>query len=375
MKGKNHVVTVPQMGTMSILVEDWMKRLGIDFLPPSPLNNKMIEVGASVSPEFACFPLKATIASIMNSADNGADIALMVGGYGPCRFGYYGEVYKAILKENGYDKKIRICTLEPMTSGEGLLNDLQKFFGPLIELSSKSKPTIYWHLTRSFKKAVCMDKIESMLLSIRAKEKYRGDTQKKYDEAVGLLRSAKNDKELAKYQEEAVDVMNSVELDSNRKTFKIGVVGEFYVVLEPFINMNIERLLNELGIEIERAIYITDWTGPKNAEKVAGINNFDAHKLAKPWIDGWCGGDCTANVGHAIHYINEGIDGIIHLYPFGCMPDIMALEALEIITAEAQTPFLSIQIDEKTGQAGIVTRLQAFTNIVRKETEKIWHAI
>ena len=126
------------MGTMSILVEDWMKRLGIDFLPPAPLNNKMIEVGASVSPEFACFPLKATIASIMNSADNGADTALMVGGYGPCRFGYYGEVYKVILKENGYDKKIKVLTFEPMTSGEGLLNDLHKFFGPLTELSGKA---------------------------------------------------------------------------------------------------------------------------------------------------------------------------------------------------------------------------------------------
>jgi len=73
------------------------------------------------SPEFACLPLKINIGNFIEALEKGADTIVMAGGVGPCRFGYYGQVQKEILKDLGYDFEMII--LEPP---QGHLIDLIK---------------------------------------------------------------------------------------------------------------------------------------------------------------------------------------------------------------------------------------------------------
>ena len=105
-------VTFPQMGTMEIAVKTLLKELGLEVVPPPKITQKTLDLGVKYSPEFACLPLKINVGNYIEALEKGADTILMGGGVGPCRFGYYGEVERKILKDLGYDFEMII--LEPI---------------------------------------------------------------------------------------------------------------------------------------------------------------------------------------------------------------------------------------------------------------------
>jgi predicted nucleotide-binding protein (sugar kinase/HSP70/actin superfamily) len=59
-----------------------------------------------------------------------------------------------------------------------------------------------------------------------------------------------------------------------------------------------------------------------------------------------------------------GVDGIIHITAFGCGPDAMVDKTLELEAKSAGVPFLSLTIDEHTGEGGVQTRLEAFVDML-----------
>jgi hypothetical protein len=60
------------------------------------------------------------------------------------------------------------------------------------------------------------------------------------------------------------------------------------------------------------------------------------------------------------------VDGVIHLAPFSCTPEVMAHNALLTLQRECQVPILSLSFDEHTGRAGLLTRLEAFVDILER---------
>ncbi len=63
-----------------------------------------------------------------------------------------------------------------------------------------------------------------------------------------------------------------------------------------------------------------------------------------------------------------GVDGIIHLTAFGCGPDAMLDKYMEMLVRERSSiPFMSLTIDEHSGEAGMTTRLEAFADMVRRK--------
>lgn len=64
------------------------------------------------------------------------------------------------------------------------------------------------------------------------------------------------------------------------------------------------------------------------------------------------------------------IDGIIHVTAFGCGPDAMVDKTLELEAKQAAVPFLSLTIDEHTGEGGVQTRLEAFVDMLSAKKAK-----
>ena len=59
------------------------------------------------------------------------------------------------------------------------------------------------------------------------------------------------------------------------------------------------------------------------------------------------------------------MDGIIHVTAFGCGPDAMLDKVMELECKSHNIPYLNITIDEHTGEAGILTRLEAFVDMIK----------
>ncbi|MDD2620621.1 MAG: hypothetical protein PHC92_08145, partial [Syntrophomonadaceae bacterium] len=60
----------------------------------------------------------------------------------------------------------------------------------------------------------------------------------------------------------------------------------------------------------------------------------------------------------------DDVDGIIYMACFGCGPDSMIGEIIE--RKLRNKPFMMITIDEHTGENGLVTRLEAFCDMLRR---------
>lgn len=350
-------LTFPHMGNAYILVSDLLSRLNLEFVVPPKTSTRTIELGVRHSPELACFPLKVTLGNFIEGIELGADAGIMVGGVGPCRFGYYAETHRRILKQIGYD--VPMFILEPPTAHP------IKFYKVFKKLCPKKTLLDLWkELKVSWKKAVYIERIEAESLKIRCKEKERGATTKAKQKAVEVLQNAFLEEEIDRAFKEGMEILKSVEI-IERESPKIGIVGEFFILLEPYVNFDVEIILGEMGFYIERAIYITDWLNPGTKAPVTGHSKEEVLAAAQPYLSHFVGGDGRQTIGHTILYIKEGFEGIVHLLPFTCMPELIAKSILPKIASDFNIPVLYLVIDEQTGKAGIQTRLEAFADLVR----------
>lgn len=350
-------VTSPHMGKIDLVLEDIFRRSGLDYVAPPKTTVKTLRLGVRYSPEFACLPLKVTIGNFIEALEAGADTLLMAGGLGPCRFGYYAEIQKCVLNEAGY--KFDMIVIEPPALGWKQFIDTLKILSP-----GKSIYQIWRIVKTSFRKARILDELEKHVLKYRAYEVKRGDTTKAYRKALEIMEPAVTNEEIDEARNKAFSLLESVKKDMSRPCIKMGIIGEFYVLLEPFVNFDVEEYLGHMGVSLERSVYLTDWISPSSKNIISGIADEDVAKAAKPYLNHFVGGEGLASIGHAIIYAHEGLDGILHLFPFTCMPDIIAKSILPQVSRDFDIPFLSLVIDEQTGKAGVLTRLEAFIDLL-----------
>ena len=81
--------------------------------------------------------------------------------------------------------------------------------------------------------------------------------------------------------------------------------------------------------------------------------------------------------GTAAHYMLKGnVDGIIALSAFGCGPDSLMVDEIAYHCKEIGMPLIHLTIDEHTGEAGFITRLEAFVDMLfRKKRANIINKI
>lgn len=81
--------------------------------------------------------------------------------------------------------------------------------------------------------------------------------------------------------------------------------------------------------------------------------------------------------GAAGHYLKDTkIDGLITLTAFGCGPDSLMIERITRQAKRFNKPLLNLTVDEQTGEAGFITRLEAFVDMLfRKKRAKIINKI
>lgn len=352
----------PQMGNVEILLGDLLERLEIDYMKPPRTTERTLALGAKYAPEFSCLPLKLNIGNFIEALELGADTLIMAGGRGPCRFGYYAEVEKRILMEAGYN--FEMITVEPPSMG------LSKFVGPIKRASGKSTRKIWRALKESFPKAKAFDEVEKRVLQTRCYETVPGSTTKAYKRAVKILSQIAGPEEVDRRLAEALAVIDDVEKDMSLPVLKVGIIGEFFVLLEPFANFDIEEWLGSRGVYLERSVYVTDWIGPTSKNPVGGVPDNELVEYARPYLGHFVGGEGLPSIGHTVHYARQGFDGVVHLFPFTCMPETIAKSILPRVSRDLDIPIIHFTIDEQTGKAGIATRLEAFLDLLKSRRDR-----
>ncbi len=76
-------------------------------------------------------------------------------------------------------------------------------------------------------------------------------------------------------------------------------------------------------------------------------------------------------VGAGGHYLESRIGGVIGIMAFGCGPDSLMMDVVRRQAARLNTtPFMSLTLEEHTAEAGVVTRLEAFLDMIYRRKRK-----
>lgn len=357
-------VTFPNMGNLYICLKAMLQYLGVDMVVPPPSSKKTLTLGVKYGPEFACMPLKLNLGNFIEAYEMGADTIIMAGGCGPCRFGYYAQIEHVILKDIGYD--FQLIVLEPPE------RHISELMGRIKHIAgSRSWWQVIQAIRFGYQKARAVDEVEMTAFKLRPRELVPGSTDTAYREALNQIDSASSRNELAEAKKRASEIMAGVTVDNSRQVLRVGIVGEIFTLLEPFSNLNLERHLGRLGAEVDRSIYLSEWI---NDHLFMGLikglrSRKDACRAASPYLRHFVGGHGQETIGSAVNYARAGFDGLIQVFPFTCMPEIVAESILPEISADYGIPTLTLIMDEHTGETGVVTRLEAFMDLLARKKE------
>lgn len=355
-------LTVPHLGKLFVFVKVLFESLGVDYILPPPCSKKTLELGSKYSPEMSCLPLKINLGNFLESIEQGAEAVVITAAAGPCRFGYYCKMHEEMLKDLGYGD-IKIIALDPYEGIGNLLKSVRRVFGTLnlIKIAVSG--------TRAYKTMAEVDALEKLGYYTRPRELERGATNRVMRDLDNEVYAAKGYKEVKAAVDNAREKLLSIELDKRLDPIKIGLIGEIYTIIEPSTNLRIEELLGGMGIEVDKTLTITKWTKEHlfNLRNPKEKREFDS--VCAPYLKTPIGGHARESIGHGALYGKHGYDGIIQIYPLTCMPEIVASAILPTVSKDYDIPLLTVVIDEITGDAGYITRIEAFKELIIKKRE------
>jgi len=363
-------VTFPYMGS-TVIYKKLLELLGHEVVEPPVPSKRTIDLGVKYSPEFACFPLKVLMGSYIEALELGAETIVSSGGHGPCRAGFYGETHERILKNLGYDVEVIIFD-DYKNDFKGTINKVQRV------RNGKPLSEVYRAMKLVYNMAKSMDRVEKLIERTRAYEKNEGECTRLWESIQKRYSACESVEEVSKIEKESVELIKAVPLNpvTTDRRIRIGIVGEIYVVMEQSINMKMEEMLGRLGAEVERSQYISEWIDFNLLPKwLSKPHELEILKLGEKYIEEIIGGHAKQNVGHIVDFAQRGFDGVVHLMPFACLPELISQSIIPAISKEMNIPVLSLSIDEQTGTANVQTRVEAFVDMIRSKKLKNLAAI
>lgn len=344
-------VSFPHMGSYSCVFRLLAEMIGDQVIIAPPITKKTIDLGFKYSPESVCIPFKYNLGNFIEALDMGANVLIQAGG--GCRFGYYGEVQEEILRRLGYEFEF-----VKLSNRYGIIESIKDF--------KKINPALSYleiikNLGICYGRMCALDYFENIIRKNIGFQENEGEFEALHKEFLRELETAysllKINSIYKKYKRET----QKIKTNKPERPLRVGIVGEVYVLMEPFSSFYIEKELAKKGIEVHRLVTVSAVIH----EMMIGSLFLDKHiKHAKPYLQNHIGAHGTETVARAQSMIKQGFDGIIHAKPFGCMPEVNAMPALNRMAKDYRFPILYFSFDSQTSKAGITTRLEAFYDML-----------
>lgn len=352
-------ITFPHMGNAYVAVKVLLDGLGLDYYMPPVGSRADFERGVENSPEFMCLPFKTILGNFLDGLEHGADTILFGGGAGQCRLSYYGDLQQKILRSMGYEFNYIDLALNHLTYKE--INDK---FGPFIKDSGKK--AVAKAVTQSAWTVFAVDGLYAKAAYVRPREQNHGQADMIMGAFEKKVRAGRGFALIRDAVEKARRGLDSVKLNPRADPVKIGLVGEIFIASEPFCNLEIEKKLGNMGVDVCNTMGVSMWIKKHFVETVVPIHGKDKVMLAaQPYMHtDDIGGHGINTIGNAVLLSKQKFDGIIQIYPFGCMPEIVAQSAFRDIEKKYGIPIMTLIVDEQTAEAGYITRLEAFRDML-----------
>ncbi len=363
-----------------------------------------LDLGKKFTSGKECFPCVVTLGDILlfmkkererlgNRFNPENYVYFMPESDGPCRFGMYNKYHRIVLDTFPDLDRLKIVSLssEDSYSADGLI----------------PKEKIQDFRKAAYLSIVAGDILDRLLWRIRPYEKEKGTADRFIDEAMGRMAESfskhSSKKDLSGIFDDLVEIVREgkgiIDPDIPQKPL-IGVVGEIYVRSHLKANQDTIRMLEKYGAEVINAS-IAEWVNYTSYDqaRLASISlrlnlrrfrlkkikeslfryleycltlffqyrqQTKAYRMVRRYIDieedhkiGHLekvlkkknaftfdvGTETCLSISAALEYAHAGYDGIVNIFPFGCMPSNLTSAIAKPLMAKQNVPYIDVSYD------------------------------
>ncbi len=307
--------------------------LGIKIVLSDVTTKQTMSDGSALVVTETCLPIKIYVGHIINLLNKGVDKIFV-----PSIQSIAPKIYNCS-KIRGLPDLIRNVIKKPFTMVEATLDKSEKNQGLYEFLSEAVKPFGITDITK-----------------IKEASKAGWRT---FNNFHIMAKSGMSYKKALSYA-----LQGKVFIENSNKEYPISIalVSHGYNIYDDRASMKIIDKLESMDVKVYTALQLSQ------EQTMEGINTLGERMY---WANE------AEMTGTAGHYLKDNkIDGIIALNAFGCGPDSLMVERIVRKAKQFNKPIINLTIDEQTGEAGFVTRLEAFVDMLfRKKRANIINKI
>lgn len=296
------VLGLPRLGIYSSAMKNFFEQMGCKVVMPSKVSQDIIRPGVMNSADFICYPYKVTLGQAIWCLEHGATHLVTFNSQGLCRFKHYHELQQETLRNLGYKFKMYVLTMD-------------KFIPQLVKITGAS---FFKVMKAGIEIPFQMEEIE------------RRAYQVNHDSSI-----------------------------------RVGIVGEFFTMIEPDINFDIVKKLQNMGVAVHVSITLSELI--KKAFKLDYFEKREAKREAKELLTEEIGGHGFHSIYNTIWYAKLGFDGVIHLLPLSCMPESTVEVLVDQVAQKYGVALYRFPIDENNFEQGFMTRLETFVSMLKRK--------
>lgn len=304
----------------------FFNELGLELKLSPKTNKKIIDQGVKIAVDDICLPFKAYYGHVLELKDK-VDYLFVP------RFVSLGNNNYVCPKFMGLPDMIR-ANIKGLPKLIEPVIDLRKGFMPVMKTAREIGNIFnkgFWEIERAYRKAI---KIQNIFEKIQTESVT-------FDDAVNIVFD--NQKKQTDYTEDNVEKL------------KIAVLGHAYIINDKYISMDIIKHLADMGLDVTTV----EMYEHSSIESAAALQNKKLFWYFNRKV-----------MGTAYHLLSDDsdsdIDGIVQVTAFGCGPDSLIKELIDIKGKRNNVSILNINIDEHSGETGLITRLEAFVDLLER---------
>jgi len=385
-------VYVPYMSDHVFALTAALRHHGIrsEVLPPS--DDETMDIGLGVCRGRECLPCFLATGDLIRACrsagfDHARAAFLVPGSPGPCRYGQYRVLQRALLDREGFqDAEILSPTSENSYRG----------FGE----HPQALRTLVWS------GIVATDFLLKLLHEFRPYELERGAADVAYQRGLDRLQAAMERggaRALTAAMRAIAGDFGTLAVDRSQPRPRIAVLGEIYLMLNAHSNQQMILQLEAAGAEtvsgtlgewlhfadetkMDREVLFGTWLSFLGTKGLSAYKRSVERRLrapiahllrqhvdatmrelfdmVRPYYDPLLGTETTLTLAKTVEMARHGVAGVVNVMPFSCMPGIVVAGIAPRVRADfGQLPWLDVVYD---GQhlTNTRTRLEAFVHQV-----------
>ena len=353
----NKIISFPHISFYYIPIKYMIKKITkCEVIVPRLNNKETVSLGSIYSPQAVCMPFKYNLGNYIDALNKGANI--LIQGGGGCRYGYYAELQEQILKELGYN-----FTFINLIKNNHI--SIKKLYLESKKINKKLNLITYlYYLIQGCLTIIFMDKITKYIREHKALT----SNPKLYDKVLTNLKQSYSIENLniikiIKIYKKMQKELKSITINNN-SPIRILLIGELYTLMDSEASNHLEESLINNNTIVYR---YTDLTYLLFKKK---FNQRKILKSSKKYLKYSLGADGAESVFHTLNHCKNGIDGIIHIKSYSCVPELNAIPILNQISEDYQVPILYLSFDGENNISNIDTKIEAFYDMIISKKNK-----